>query len=110
MALSSAGKKRIILKLARIYGWFCTYCGVQLVDGTIITNAFMWLPEYGIPKPQIPSGAKMATLDHKIPQSKGGSDDMDNLVLCCPECNWKKSNRVSYEDFQVEAINERARR
>ena len=28
-----------------------------------------------------------ASIDHVIPQSKGGSDDMDNLVVCCKYAN-----------------------
>jgi 5-methylcytosine-specific restriction endonuclease McrA len=29
----------------------------------------------------------MATEDHLVPKSKGGSDLLDNLVLACNECN-----------------------
>lgn len=39
-----------------------------------------------------------ATLDHKIPKSKGGSNARENLVLACNKCNNAKSDR-SYEDF-----------
>jgi 5-methylcytosine-specific restriction endonuclease McrA len=28
-----------------------------------------------------------ATIDHLIPKSQGGSDNLDNLVLACHECN-----------------------
>lgn len=27
------------------------------------------------------------TIDHFQPRSKGGSDDLDNLVYACPSCN-----------------------
>lgn len=31
-----------------------------------------------------------ATIDHWIPESRGGSDDLSNLVLACKPCNeWK---------------------
>jgi 5-methylcytosine-specific restriction endonuclease McrA len=37
-------------------------------------------------------------LDHKIPVSKGGEDDISNLVLCCNACNTEKSD-MSYEEY-----------
>lgn len=32
------------------------------------------------------------TIDHIIPQSKGGTSTWKNLVACCEECNSKKAN------------------
>lgn len=32
-------------------------------------------------------------IDHVIPLSAGGTDDLDNLVGCCPECNRQKAAR-----------------
>ena len=39
-----------------------------------------------------------STLDHKVPKSKGGSNDIENFVLSCKKCNGKKGSS-SYEDF-----------
>jgi len=36
--------------------------------------------------------AKDLTLDHLIPQSKGGSDSLDNLWLACSQCNQSRGN------------------
>lgn len=36
---------------------------------------------------------KMGNIDHKIPTSKGGTDDFDNLQVTHTKCNRKKSNR-----------------
>jgi 5-methylcytosine-specific restriction endonuclease McrA len=33
-------------------------------------------------------------IDHVIPVSKGGSNKVSNLVLCCHQCNKKKSNKT----------------
>lgn len=35
-----------------------------------------------------------ATVDHKIPLSRGGSNRMDNVQLACAECNHAKGNAV----------------
>jgi hypothetical protein len=35
---------------------------------------------------------KTLTLDHVLPQSKGGKDTWDNLVTCCLRCNREKSD------------------
>jgi hypothetical protein len=32
------------------------------------------------------------TLDHIIPVSKGGKDEVSNLVVCCHDCNTIKDN------------------
>jgi 5-methylcytosine-specific restriction endonuclease McrA len=32
------------------------------------------------------------TIDHRIPKSKGGSNDKSNLVLACYGCNSEKSD------------------
>ena len=33
-------------------------------------------------------------LDHILPESLGGTDNMDNLALACPTCNYHKSAHV----------------
>jgi hypothetical protein len=37
-------------------------------------------------------------LEHIVPISLGGTDDLDNLAWACPGCNLKKSNRVTALD------------
>lgn len=65
-------------------GWYCHYCHARLA----------------------PVGLMMPTLDHILAQSKGGTDDIDNLVLACGPCNSAKRDRP-YEDFLDKAIRER---
>ena len=36
---------------------------------------------------------KIFEVDHVIPQSKGGTDHLDNLQMLCPHCNRVKGNR-----------------
>jgi hypothetical protein len=38
------------------------------------------------------------TMDHIVPQSEHGSDDADNLVLACRNCNERRSNRSHATD------------
>lgn len=45
-----------------------------------------------VAKPGTYSGKK-TTFDHIVPQAKGGSDDVDNLVLCCARCNSEKGKK-----------------
>lgn len=35
--------------------------------------------------------------DHVIPLSRGGSDDLSNLVITCPQCNHSKNDRLPSE-------------
>jgi 5-methylcytosine-specific restriction endonuclease McrA len=39
-----------------------------------------------------------ATIDHLIPKSQGGSDNLDNLVLACHGCNINKGSK-SLDEF-----------
>lgn len=42
-------------------------------------------------------GRRSATLDHAIPRSRGGTDDLNNLVLACRHCNEAKADRTPRE-------------
>lgn len=38
------------------------------------------------------SSADLFTLEHILPQSKGGSDELENLALACRRCNERRYN------------------
>jgi 5-methylcytosine-specific restriction endonuclease McrA len=44
-----------------------------------------------------PLNMKTATIDHVIPQSKGGATSWDNLVICSSEANAKKADKTLSE-------------
>jgi 5-methylcytosine-specific restriction endonuclease McrA len=53
-----------IAEVRRRAGFACEFCGVSEIDS---------------------SGE--LTIDHFQPASKGGGDDIDNLIYCCARCN-----------------------
>ncbi|PZV08039.1 MAG: HNH endonuclease [Leptolyngbya sp.] len=48
--------------------------------------------------------ANRFTIDHIIPQSLGGSDDLANLALACRRCNERRYNFVAGIDPDTQAI------
>src|SRR3712207_7162550 len=52
-----------LFRSRRLYQERCGYCGVREVE----------------------AGSELE-LDHFQPRAAGGSDDLDNLVYCCPTC------------------------
>jgi 5-methylcytosine-specific restriction endonuclease McrA len=53
-------------------GYICQYCGIQLTS-------------------------KKATIDHIMPQSRGGRDTWKNTTTSCQKCNNKKDNMTPIE-------------
>lgn len=39
----------------------------------------------------------VTTVDHVLPQARGGRDTWDNTVACCPRCNTKKADKTLEE-------------
>ena len=48
--------------------------------------------------------ANRLTIDHIVPRSLGGSDDIDNLALACRRCNERRYNFVAGIDPETQAI------
>src|ERR1041385_4798286 len=65
--------------IRRRYGFACGYCRVSEID----------------------AGGEL-TVDHFVPESRGGDDSDDNLVYACPRCNWHK------QSFQPSALQQSA--
>lgn len=42
-------------------------------------------------------GMTSATIDHIIPRSRGGTNDWENVCLCCPDCNFAKGHKLLSE-------------
>lgn len=70
---ASSEWKLIRLQIAARDGLVCHYCRV-----TVKPSSF--------------------TVDHIVPVTKGGTDNLSNLVACCRSCNSKKGVK-NYHDF-----------
>lgn len=96
--------KAKVKKLGIRDGWFCHYCKHPLVPEQdrdkhkVETHYENGEIHYFY---KVPDGFKWATLDHKVPRSKGGSHELSNLVLACNSCNATKGNRHTYEEFKM---------
>ena len=48
-----------------------------------------------------------ATLEHIVPRTHGGGNDLENLALACPRCNWGKGVRQDnkhWTDAKLQAV------
>ena len=68
---------------------YCHYCGILTIlhkDMSKYSKGYeLW--------------HRLATIDHKVPQSKGGKERKENFVLACHKCNVEKGNRYTYRAF-----------
>ena len=74
----------------------CQYCGKEVITQEDIFNmatAEGWsFEEYE--KAIANTMKERATLDHKIPLSKEGTNNEDNLITACFSCNAKKGTKI----------------
>lgn len=87
----------------------CWICGYKFTDWA--RNKFLGYSNFKeIPLPRFVDyitlhGVKQRDIcievDHAIPFSKGGSEDIDNLHLSCGWCNSHKSDRLSIYDVDI---------
>lgn len=79
-------------KRLRIYArdeWKCVWCGCGVVRALIVTGAQRPVAEA--------MGVRLATLDHVLPRTRGGSNDASNLVTACAECNEARGDRCALD-------------
>lgn len=86
------------LKVFHNKGCECVVCGtkgVHLIRGLA--------PNGGIHIDLYTEDFRLMTIDHIIPKSKGGSNNLDNLDPMCEKCNTKKgdkfNNNIEYLAF-----------
>jgi len=62
----------------------------------LVANRAKWRCEYCVSQERF--APQSFTIDHFVPQSKGGNDDMENLVNACQGCNGAKSDKIGMVD------------
>jgi 5-methylcytosine-specific restriction endonuclease McrA len=85
--------KRVAEQVFARDGWHCRFCGVR-----VVVPAARKVLEASVPDALCWQGENKdlhaaflyisATLDHVVPHSRGGTNDMDNLVAACWPCNF----------------------
>lgn len=79
-------------------GRICHYCHKALIlldeiKTRCICQKFGDTTSYAVP-----DGFAIAQIDHKVPKARGGSNEIDNLVLACPMCNSRKGT-IPYQEY-----------
>ena len=68
-------------------GWRCVWCQCHVLDARQLAEA----------GPQPHSGSRLATLDHFLPRTRGGTNRNDNLLTCCMQCNHDRGDMSALE-------------
>lgn len=84
MTTEAKAKARKIL--GETFGWKCRYCRKDLTPDS---------------KTGDDMGFEYAELDHILPVSRGGGNNIENLALCCCNCNGAKRDKTENEYLQV---------
>ncbi|WP_152497314.1 HNH endonuclease [Roseovarius sp. THAF8] len=88
--------KAICIEVIRRDGYTCRYCGIPVIPKRVRELLHRLYPE-ALPwgRKEIEQHAAFQALwlqfDHVTPFSNGGSNDSDNIVVCCAGCNFGKA-------------------
>ncbi len=87
----------IALALIDRFGWNCAYCGIPLIDRrarNLLTAAYPDALRWGRTNDSKHTAFMCMDneFDHVVPHSRGGSNEIENLVTCCAPCNCGKEN------------------
>lgn len=88
MTTEAKAKARKIL--GEKFGWKCRYCRKELTPDSKKSDASFWGMDF-----------EYAELDHILPVSRGGGNNIENLALCCCNCNGAKRDKTENEYLQV---------
>jgi hypothetical protein len=78
-------RRAVIFELALKYGWVCWYCNLPLQP----ENSSFVFRKSGVVSFAMSTNVH-THVDHIVPKSRGGTDDINNLALACEFCNRAK--------------------
>lgn len=90
MAEISNHRRRLVFKRDN---FTCQYCGIKGKRTDYINHKGQFITGGMIDKFNDPIKDSLE-IDHIIPKSKGGSNQISNLITACWECNHKKGNEI----------------
>jgi 5-methylcytosine-specific restriction endonuclease McrA len=86
------------MEVFRRDGWHCRFCGIQVVATDarkVLCHAFPdethWASS-SFERCHSALRAMTASLDHVVPHSRGGTNQVDNLVTACYSCQFGRGN------------------
>jgi hypothetical protein len=92
-------------------GYRCRFCGIPVIRREVrerirkpYSNALMWGRRN--PEQHAAFQAMWAQYDHLLPHAKGGSNDLENIVVTCAPCNF---GRMCYSLEEVGLADPRSR-
>lgn len=85
--IGSRDRRRSVKSLIARDGCSCSYCQKPLI--------FRFMEPDSIPVEPVRYG----NLDHRIPEARGGSNRLENLLLACERCNNEKGG-LTEEEFR----------
>jgi 5-methylcytosine-specific restriction endonuclease McrA len=90
------------LYLLRRDGFHCRFCGIPVLRKEVRKSLISLYPgaiPWGLPNSENHAAlyAMDAQYDHLLPHSRGGSSDLDNLVITCNPCNYGRGEHTLEE-------------
>lgn len=82
-SMNTDQKRRAREHLIKQQGMYCYLCGAELCN----TKSIMSREE----------SKRIVTVEHKVPLTRGGTNNIDNLALACASCNMIKGNKTVEE-------------
>jgi len=92
--MPSSQDKRLLLKRD---GFHCRFCGLPLIRQEVRSYLHRYYPD-ALPwgRTNISQHATFQALwvqyDHVLPHARGGSNDLQNMVIACAACNFGRMN------------------
>ena len=95
MRLHSKRRREILPKLIARDGRNCFWCGVETSDRQLLWNG--------------QQNPLALTVDHVLELYRGGTNAMENLVISCGSCNWKRGAEMERKYiYSLEPVTEQA--